>query len=178
MKPLFVAILSVIALDSFSQDVAPYNSAKFADGILTYDSVIQVPGASKAELFKRAMAFVAANFNSDKVIGMSDTSLGVMKINGNAEYAQKVSFTKQLYRVYFSIQILVKDGKTKYTISDIDYAPEQGAVGRTPIASKMFKDNGTAKSSWNVSGAVANLNTLAKNLETSMTNVAKIDTNF
>lgn len=80
-----------------------------------YTAVVEVPGATKAQLYQRALSFFNNSFKSSKeVIQNSDKEEGKIFGNGVIDYGG-------INTISFSIEVAVKDGKFKYVFSGFDH---------------------------------------------------------
>ncbi len=88
-----------------------------AQNTFEYTSVIQLEGTTKNNLYQRAIEWVNENFKSSKaVIQNSDKEAGSILCKG----AMKLQLPAEDW-VYFSFNILVKDGKYKYIFKDFSH---------------------------------------------------------
>ncbi|MFN9496592.1 MAG: DUF4468 domain-containing protein [Bacteroidota bacterium] len=91
--------------------------------IVSYTSVIELAGISKDELFLRAQNFYKSNYkNSSQVIQSADAATG--KIEGKAQFTTekilKNGVKAQADMIKYSINLMLKDGKYKYEITNIN----------------------------------------------------------
>jgi hypothetical protein len=84
------------------------------NGKFTYTEVIQVPEASKAELYLRAKEWVASHYPSASNITMDDKEAGKIVVKGN--FPISLIGNKQL--IDNTLTLEVKDGRYKYTFTD------------------------------------------------------------
>lgn len=114
-KILFLLMaLGLVAPSLKAQEVTP----------LTYSEVIQVDGVSKDELFSRAKLFFVNTYNNaTKVIQNEDKDSGI--IAGKAITSDNIIIGKFSGSgatdapATYTITLAVKDGRYKYTITDI-----------------------------------------------------------
>ena len=111
---LLLLTLGLVAPSLKAQDVTP----------LTYSEVIQVDGVSKDELFSRAKLFFVNTYNNaTKVIQNEDKDAGI--IAGKAITSDNIIIGKFSGSgatdapATYTITLAVKDGRYKYTITDI-----------------------------------------------------------
>ena len=116
---------------------------------LVYSEVIEVENASADDLYIRAREwFTIAYNNADVVIQMSENNIVIGKakhiirgysFSGNTEYD-------------YNIKIECRDGRYKYTISDIDLRTKQSALNGYLTTSEVFVKDGKRRpmydSSW------------------------------
>lgn len=78
----------------------------------TYSEVIEVPNVTKNQLYQRALSFFNNSFVSSKeVIQNSDKEEGKIFGRGTYEYMK-------INTISYTVEIAVKDGRYKYTISN------------------------------------------------------------
>lgn len=95
---------------------------------ICYQGVVQVPGATQAELYSRAREWFASSFGSAKaVLEMDDASVGKLIGNANSRYYEHYLGNQLDMVLWRRINVQVKDGRFKYVISDF-------AVGVSPKA--------------------------------------------
>lgn len=124
MKNLFLLVLSLIAIPSaFAQ--LPVDTATKK---ITFSEVIDVPGASKDTLFKRAknLNMIRANVKADNKAEGTYAYVGKFPVKYPAPQVgmQHSGF------VNYKVIIFVKDGKYKYTITDLVHESEKGNGGK------------------------------------------------
>lgn len=115
------AFASFVAQAQGWQNPLPIDSASQR---VSFTGVVQVPGATKAELYSRAREWFANNFGSSKaVLEMDDREIG--KLIGRAyepfgwEANVMVTLPSRLWR---TIKVEVKDGRYRYTITNFNMA--------------------------------------------------------
>lgn len=114
-KVLFLLMALGMVIPSLkAQEVTP----------LTYSEVIQVDGVSKDELFNRAKLFFVNTYNNaTKVIQTEDKETGIIAgkaITGHSITMGKFSGSGATDApASYTITLAVKDGRYKYTITDI-----------------------------------------------------------
>lgn len=89
-------------------------------GTITYSEVVQVPGASQAELYIRAKEWFVINFrNPASVIQVDEKQDGVLigkAWQDNSSFAMLSWVTDS--RLWYTVKITVKDGRYKYELSN------------------------------------------------------------
>ena len=88
---------------------------------VTYSEVVEVPGISKNDLYTRAQTWFAKTYGSSKsVLEIQDKENGKLLGKGLTDVSFRNPPLGARYGgiVRYTISILVKDGKYKYTISD------------------------------------------------------------
>lgn len=96
-------------------------------GKITYTEVVQLEDteASQILLYSRAREWYATTFRSSIfVIQMDDKELGKLIGKGNFKIATTAYLTDS--HIDFTISVFVKDGRYKYTITDLWHISEQG----------------------------------------------------
>lgn len=80
-----------------------------------YSEVVQVEGVSKSELYQRALEWISRSFKGPKdVIQIQDKDAGNILCKG----VMDIPLPAEDY-VYFTFQIIVKDGRYKYILRDM-----------------------------------------------------------
>jgi hypothetical protein len=110
---------------------------------VTYTGVVQVPGATKAELYSRAREWFADNFNSSKaVLEMDDREAGKLIGNATAEFDFAGSIGKPLpTAMWRKIKVELKDGKYRYTVTDFAFGGGVTQGDSNPVE-RWFKPSG------------------------------------
>jgi len=121
MKSFLTLSLLFIFAGSYGQekllDILPSK-----DGIVTYSEVVQVDSSSKIDLYKKAKKWFVTTYKSAKeVIQLDDPENGEIIGKGNF----KVSYYSREPFISHTISISVKDGRYKYSITDLTYSDNQ-----------------------------------------------------
>ena len=122
MKNLLISIFLLTAFPAFTQnDSLVYLNLEYdQNNRIVFSEVIQVDGVSKKELFNRARKWFADYYNSSEtVIDLEDKESGILiaKPLGYANIPYILGFTA--VKMFYTINIYVKDGRYKYEITDI-----------------------------------------------------------
>lgn len=114
-KPLL--LLCLLARAAAAQTTLPLDSVS---GKVTYTGVVQVPGASAAELYSRGREWFAYTFGSSKtVLEMDDHEAGKLIGRAYAQFDFAAGIGRpQPWALWRKIKVEVKEGKYRYTISD------------------------------------------------------------
>lgn len=84
---------------------------------ITYEGVVQVPGASKADLYSRAHDWVAKTYRSaNDVLQLQDKDAGHLIVKGFTPVSSRGS---NFGLVRHTLTIYVKDGRYKYVVTDL-----------------------------------------------------------
>lgn len=156
---------------------------------VTYTGVVEVPGATQAQLYSRAFEWVAKRYNSAKdVVQMQDKESGKIVVKGiTTGHAAK---GHEYGTVTHTFSLYMKDGKYKYDITNFRH--EYFATGRYagdyslgPFEDdepklKMALANGAIKKSWNIlrRNTEADIKALITDLEATMTAKIKDKSDF
>jgi hypothetical protein len=150
----FVFILTIFTADLFSQEnIVPIDTVKSFSranifpidketGKITYSEIIKVDSINSQELYLRAKVWFVHSFVSAKnVIQLDDKESG--KIIGKGLFDVKSSIVKSqnVGYVEFTIEIQVKDGRYKYTFSDISHKSGTSGI-LTPEDLRLEKPGG------------------------------------
>jgi hypothetical protein len=121
-KTLVFLILVASFYSSHGQDKL-LDILPLKDGVVTYTNVIQVDGANKEELYSRAKKWFVTTFKSaNDVIQLDDKENGEIVGKGNFN----ITYYARNPIINHTITISVKDGRFKYTITDLVYTDIQG----------------------------------------------------
>ena len=121
-----------------ARNLADYNSARVAANrsadaaglpidpetkLITYQGVVEVPGVSKNELYRRAYEWIAQTYHSaNAVIQMQDKEAGQLVAKGLTRVTtQSLGMTLDAGVVYHTLTIYVKEGKYKYILSNLTH---------------------------------------------------------
>jgi Domain of unknown function (DUF4468) with TBP-like fold len=116
-------------------------------GSISYAEVVQMPGASKNELYARGKVWFARAFNSaQNVIQADDKEAGILVGKAfNTVYLENLG---QLVptRVWYTVALTFKDGRYKQEISDFKFQTEPSATyPEQPVISAEQAVAGTQK---------------------------------
>lgn len=117
---IITAILSIAAINSFSQDtinrVFPGENGK-----VKYTEVVKIDSVSKQILYARAKQYFVENYNSaNAVIQLQDETNG--EIIGKGFFEESIKYRTGAYatgKIHHTVKISVKDGRYKYEVYDI-----------------------------------------------------------
>jgi hypothetical protein len=132
MRKIFCLLL--LALPAFlNAQSLPIDSASKT---VTYVDIVNVPGATKDQLYMRAREWFALSFKSaNNVIQMDDKENGKLIGKGQKSDTYMIksfmTVTPIDQRFYFTISITVKDSRYRVIINDITYS--SGSVAAYPI---------------------------------------------
>lgn len=117
MKHLLLLCLLACSLRAAGQ-VSPLPIDSITHKV-TYQGVIQVPGASQAELYSRAREWFAVTFGSAKyVLEMDDRTAGKLIGRENGGYSQRIFGQDVVVTLWRTVNIQVKDGRFKYVFTN------------------------------------------------------------
>lgn len=131
---LFVVLLAISCAGAHAQawvNPLPLDSATHK---VSYSAVVQVPGASKIELYSRAREWYASTFGSSKaVLEMDDKEAGKLIGKAYAQFEFAGAIGKPLdWALWRTIKVEVKDGKYRYTITDFLLGGPIATPGENP----------------------------------------------
>ncbi|MVN76906.1 DUF4468 domain-containing protein [Hymenobacter sp. HMF4947] len=121
-KPLLISSLLALSFSASAQ-TAPAGPLPLSAEThrITYTDVVDVPGATKDELYTRASEWFAKTYNSaNNVLQMQDRTAG--QLVGKPVLATTVRSLGANYPagiVKYTISVYLKDGKYKYEITDL-----------------------------------------------------------
>jgi hypothetical protein len=105
---------------------------------ITYTGIVDVPGATKLELYSRAREWYATTFGSSKaVLEMDDKDAGKLIGKAYASFGFAGSIGKPLeWPMWRTIKVEVKDGRYRYTLTDFQLgSPSQPQSSARPLES-------------------------------------------
>jgi hypothetical protein len=145
----FLLVLVMIQSVCFGQliDELP----KDDKGNLFYTEVVTVDSISSKELYLRARQFFVDNFKSaNDVIQVDDKEAGVLIGKGLSQYYIKIAGVNNgPHQLWYTIKIMVKDGRYKYEIYDFFHSGvdkiERDRVERQFTKEAYYKRNGQPK---------------------------------
>jgi hypothetical protein len=121
MKSLLLSVCLLLSLGANAQgwkNPLPLDSATH---LVAYSGVVEVPGASKAELYSRAREWFATSFGSAKaVLEMDDREAGKLIGNTNSDFTIHYGgiLGEAPVRLWRTIRVEVKEGKYRYALSN------------------------------------------------------------
>jgi hypothetical protein len=126
MKKLLLAALLLSGLGAQAQTTAlPFDSTK---GKVSYTAVVQVPGATQAELYGRAVKWMATLPSNPAEQRVMDAASGTLVAHVGIPFTIQVPM-KLPVTLWRQVNVQVKDGRAKYDITDFAcqlYAPTPG----------------------------------------------------
>jgi len=100
-------------------------------GRYSLQGVVQAEGATSAELFARARAWVAQTYRSAQdVVQLEDASTGRLVAKGNFEIRGGLGMTVTIWHL---LTIETKDGRYRYTLTDFESELVGNGTGRKPV---------------------------------------------
>ena len=104
-----------------------------ATGHILYTDVVQVPGASQAELYARAKLWFADTFKSAKeVVQAEDKEAGIMQGTAFQGIAVVVLGTYSPQKLWYTVKIALKEGRYKYDITELRVQSYPGSYNAYP----------------------------------------------
>ncbi|RZJ94736.1 MAG: DUF4468 domain-containing protein [Hymenobacter sp.] len=90
-----------------------------ATGHIVYTEVVQVPGATQAELYARAKLWFVDTFKSAKdVVQAEEKEAGVIQGTGYRDIAVMSMGIPNREKLWYTVKIAVKDGRYKYDVTN------------------------------------------------------------
>jgi hypothetical protein len=122
MKSFILFITLLLSTTVFSQEKLN-GILPLQDGVVTFTEVVPVEGASQSTLYANAKRWFVNLYKSAKdVIQLDDKDAG--EIIGKGVF--KIDYYSRKPSIAHTISIRVKDGRYKYTISDLSYSDING----------------------------------------------------
>ncbi|RFP65932.1 DUF4468 domain-containing protein [Hymenobacter lapidiphilus] len=121
-------------------------------GKVTYSDVVQVPGATQAELYARAQLWAAKTFPStDATVQLSDAATGRVVARGWDRINIVVMGFGNPFKLWFLVQLDCKDGRYRSIVTDLEYQGEYNPkvtvmsaaqqTARTPAEANLLTKN-------------------------------------
>ena len=174
MRKLLIVVIVILSNICFAQDhikgVMPLNEKNE----VVYEGIDSLPGTSAQQIYSRAKSWIFEAFNSGKdVLQLDDKENFTGAGRGNfTNYWQSAGQNKMT--VYFTIKIVAKDGRYKYTLSNInlDYYLYEGKINQHYI-SDVENWQVRKKKVWREKNVVKYLSTLNTDIEKNITALKK-----
>lgn len=150
MKTLSLFFIMALATISVRAQTIPVDTV---NKTVVYTGVVNADNILKDELFVRAKAWFAKTYrSSNNVLQMDDRDAGKLIGHGSDLLSYRYALISMGYYLKYIIEVDVKDGKYKYTISDITVPDTDPAgyhltldeivvAGKTKVE-RTKKDNG------------------------------------
>lgn len=135
MKTLLVCCLLACGLRAAGQAL-PYDSTRH---LIVYSGIIAVPGASQAELYGRALKWLAKLPPLPTEPTVRDAGSGTLAARVGVPFVVQVSALKMPFTLWREVSVEVKDGRVKYDLSDFAgqlFAPTPGQLS-TPTKAQL-----------------------------------------
>lgn len=125
MRYLLLALLLSAAIPAVAQTPEIRFPIDSATHKVAYSEVVQVPGATKAELYSRAKLWAAKTFPStDATVQLSDAEAGRIVARGWSRINIVSLGISNPMKMWFMVQIDVKDGRYRSIVTDLEYQGE------------------------------------------------------
>jgi hypothetical protein len=119
MKKALFLCLTLLPLISWAQDIFQGIPRDSVSGKIVYEGVVQVPGASKQELYMRAQEWAVKTFRSAKdVLQVQDASGGRLIAKACYEKPYYILASRFVNYFWHTVKVDVKDGRYRYEITD------------------------------------------------------------
>lgn len=140
MKTLSIFLLLALASTySFAQNI-PVDTV---NKTVVYTDVVKVDHTLKDELFVRAKTWVAKTYRSSYTPQMEDKDAGKLIGNDSELLSYRYAMVSMDYYLKYTIEVDVKDGRYKYTISDIS-VPDANVTGYHLTLDQIVVDGKTS----------------------------------
>jgi len=120
MKKIFILIFTLFISNALIAQDKLLGILPLKEGKVTYSDVVQLPGVTKEELYKRVKLWFNETYNSNKdIIQLDDKEHG--EIIGKGSFRAKWNFrfyTALSMNVWKTIKIQFKDDSFRYEITD------------------------------------------------------------
>ena len=103
-------------------------------GKVHYTAVGTVDGLARDALYLRAKTWAINAFYSPKdVISTEEQDVGIIICKGFSEETIRFQGARSRQRLYFTVQVSVKEGRYKYDFSDFSFQPADNEMGHVPV---------------------------------------------
>jgi len=99
------------------------------NGLVTFEEVVEVPKMPKGLLFENAKAWIKSYYKSPRAIKAEDAMEGTISVVSMFRIMSEPQGTKPGGVINYSLDIKVKEGKYKYTISNLRHTDKSQAIG-------------------------------------------------
>jgi hypothetical protein len=101
--------------------------------LISYSQVVQVPNASKNELYARAKIWFASTFKSaQSVIQADEKEAGVLIGKGWQQVYVRILGTPLSVKLWYTVKLSFKEGKYRYELTNFMFESEPSPSDRTP----------------------------------------------
>lgn len=117
---IFILLLSFLCFNELKaqEDILP-----IIDNHVTYTAVVKVDSVTLKDLYSRAKKWIQHTYKTPKdVIQIDDAESG--EISGAGSF--KINYYSRSPYILHHVNIMVKDGRYKYTIDHISYSDNKG----------------------------------------------------
>lgn len=127
MKSLLLScLLFSLFLKAHAQGVIPIDSVK---GLVSYTAVVSAPGATQAQLYGRALVWLATLPINQNDPAVKDANSGIIVAHVGVPFVNGTGMARMPCTLWHEVRIQVKDGRAKYDITNFQcqlYAPTPG----------------------------------------------------
>lgn len=127
MKSLLLScLLFSLSLTVYAQSVMPIDSAK---GLVSYTAIVSAPGATQAQLYGRALVWLASLPVSPNDPTVKDATSGIIVAHVGVPFVNGTGMARMPCTLWREVRIQVKDGRAKYDMTNFQcqlYAPTPG----------------------------------------------------
>jgi len=147
---ILIILFKLSNQNSFSQDILPIDKES---GKITFTEIIKIDNADAKALYNKAKIWFVHSFNSaQNVIQLDDKESGKIIGKGLFRVVSSVIVKGDIGVVKFTVEIVVKDGRYKYTFTDFWHEASFSNV-TTPGDLRLSKPGGgllsMGRGNWN-----------------------------
>ncbi|MBL4754983.1 MAG: DUF4468 domain-containing protein [Flavobacteriales bacterium] len=124
MKQL-ILICFLAGLSVPEQETLPMGDS----GLISFEEVVEVPKMPKGLLFENAKAWIGSYYKSPRIIKSEDAMEGTINAVSMFKIMSEPQGTKPGGVINYSLDIKVKEGTYKYTISNLRHTDKSGKTG-------------------------------------------------
>jgi len=122
---LLVLLFCLVTLKLTGQDSLPTG----ADGMVTFEEVVEVPKMPKGLLFENAKAWFKSYYQSPRVIKAEDAMEGTISAKSMFKIKSEPGGEKQGGVINYTLNFKIKEGKYKYTITNLRHSDQTEKIG-------------------------------------------------
>ncbi|MBL4656469.1 MAG: DUF4468 domain-containing protein [Flavobacteriales bacterium] len=108
-----------------AQETLPMGAA----GLITFEEVVEVPKMQKGLLFENAKAWITEKYKSPRTIQAEDANEGTISAKSMFKIMSEPGGSKPGGVINFTLDISVKPGKYRYTITNLRHTDKTDKVG-------------------------------------------------
>jgi hypothetical protein len=122
---ILMMIFCLLTLTATAQDALPVGE----NGMVTFEDVVEVPKMPKGLLFENAKSWIASYYKSPRTIQEEDDMEGTISTRSMFRIKSEPGGTKPGGVINYTMDIKVRAGKYKYSISNLRHSDKTEKIG-------------------------------------------------